>query len=35
MIAPILENLSDEYAGRVKVGKLNTDENNKTSKEYG
>ena len=27
MIAPVVEELAGEYAGRVKVGKLNTDEN--------
>jgi thioredoxin 1 len=27
MIAPTIEELSKEYAGKVKVGKLNTDEN--------
>lgn len=27
MIAPIIEKLVDKYAGKIKIGKLNTDEN--------
>lgn len=27
MIAPVVEELANDYAGRVRVGKLNTDEN--------
>lgn len=27
MIAPTIDELADEYAGRVKIGKLDTDEN--------
>lgn len=27
MVAPVVEELSQEYAGRVKVGKVNTDDN--------
>jgi thioredoxin 1 len=30
MIAPILDQISEEYAGRVTVAKLNVDENPKT-----
>jgi len=33
-IAPIVEELADEYTGRLKVVKVNTDENIKTAQEY-
>ncbi len=35
MIAPTIEALADEYAGRVKVGKLDTDTNRGISVELG
>ena len=35
MIAPTLEELADEYHGRVSVGKLNIDDNQNTPMEYG
>jgi len=35
MIAPILEDVSKDYAGRVKVVKLNIDENPETPPKYG
>lgn len=35
MIAPILDEISDEYDGRVKVAKLNIDENPNTPPKYG
>ncbi|MEQ6340656.1 MAG: thioredoxin TrxA [Gammaproteobacteria bacterium] len=35
MIAPILDEISEEYAGRVKVAKLNIDENPATPSQYG
>ena len=35
MVAPILEELSESYAGRVKIVKLNTDENPQVSAAYG
>ena len=35
MIAPILEDISKEYEGRVKVVKLNIDENQQTPPKYG
>ena len=35
MIAPILEEIADEYSGRVTVAKLNIDENAGTPPKYG
>jgi thioredoxin 1 len=35
MIAPVLEKLASEYDGEVTIAKLNTDENPKTTMEYG
>ncbi len=35
MIAPTVEKLAHEYAGRVKVGKLNVDENPRTAASFG
>jgi len=35
MIAPIVEELAKEYAGKVKFGKLDVDENPKTATAYG
>lgn len=35
MVAPILEELSDEYEGKIKIVKIDTDENQKTAAEYG
>lgn len=35
MIAPIVEELASEYEGRVKVGKLNVDENQALAAKYG
>lgn len=35
MIAPILDEVAREYAGRLKVAKLNIDDNPKTPGEYG
>jgi|SRR6185369_16658278 thioredoxin 1 len=34
MIAPIIEQLAKEYAGRVKFGKLNVDDNPETALTY-
>ena len=35
MVAPVVEELSNDYAGQVKFVKLNTDENPKVSAQYG
>jgi len=35
MAAPIIEELSEEYKGKVVVGKVNTDANQATSGKYG
>lgn len=35
MIAPILDEISEEYDGRVRVAKLNIDENPNTPPKYG
>jgi thioredoxin 2 len=34
MVSPILEQLAKEYAGRVKIAKLNVDENPLTASQY-
>lgn len=35
MIAPILDEIAESYDGKVKVAKLNIDENNDTTAKYG
>jgi thioredoxin 1 len=35
MIAPLLDELADEYDGRVKIGKVNIDEQQTLASEYG
>lgn len=35
MIAPILEEISDEYEGKLQVVKLDVDHNNQTAMNYG
>ncbi|HMU42442.1 MAG TPA: thioredoxin [Ignavibacteriaceae bacterium] len=35
MIAPIVEELATEYEGKIKIGKLDVDENQQTSIKYG
>ena len=35
MIAPALEALAGEFAGRIRIGKLNVDENSTTASRYG
>jgi|ERR1043166_3453249 thioredoxin 1 len=35
MIAPVLEEVAQQYAGRLKIAKLNIDENQATPPKYG
>ena len=35
MIAPILEELSGDYSGKLKIAKLNIDENREITSKYG
>lgn len=35
MVTPIVEDLAKEYSGKVKVGKLNVDDNQQTAGQYG
>lgn len=35
MIAPIVEELAEEYDGKIKVGKLDVDDNQQTAIKYG
>jgi thioredoxin 1 len=35
MIAPILDSLTAEYAGKLKISKINIDDNQKTPQKYG
>lgn len=35
MIAPVLEELADEYDGKLKIAKLNIDNNPETAPKYG
>lgn len=34
-IAPLIDSVADEYAGKIKVGKVNVDENPATPGKYG
>ena len=34
-IAPVIAEIAGEYDGKIKVGKMNTDENNKIPAKYG
>lgn len=35
MVGPIVEEIATDYEGKLKVGKLNVDENNQTAGQYG
>ena len=35
MVGPIVEEIAKEYAGKLKVGKLNVDQNSQTAAKYG
>ena len=35
MVAPILEEMAQDYAGKILIGKLNVDENQKIPMQYG
>lgn len=35
MVGPIIEELATKYAGKVKIGKINVDENSQTASQYG
>ena len=35
MVGPLVEELAEEYAGKVEIGKMNVDENIDTPNEYG
>ncbi|AIE75900.1 Thioredoxin [Synechocystis sp. PCC 6714] len=35
MVAPVVDEISQQYEGKVKVVKLNTDENPNTASQYG
>ncbi len=35
MMGPVIDAVGDDFAGKVKVGKLNVDENPKRSQEFG
>ena len=35
MMSPVIDKLAEEYAGRIKVGKVNVDENSDLAVKYG
>ena len=35
IVSPIVEELANEYEGKIKVGKVNVDENSSTASKYG
>ncbi|MGH9750487.1 MAG: thioredoxin [Candidatus Polarisedimenticolia bacterium] len=35
LVAPVLEKLADEYSGRVRIGKVNVDEETSLAERYG
>lgn len=35
MVGPIVEEIANDYAGKIKVGKINTDDNQKVAAQFG
>ena len=35
MVAPVVEKIAKDYAGKLKVGKVNVDDNSETPQKYG
>jgi thioredoxin 1 len=35
MVAPVIEEMAKEYAGKIKVGKVDVDSNSQTATQYG
>src|SRR3989338_3168665 len=35
MVAPVVEKIANDYQGKLKVGKLNVDDNSNTPQQYG
>ncbi|MCB8818010.1 thioredoxin [Desulfosporosinus shakirovi] len=35
MVTPVIDELADEYVGRIAIGKVNVDENTSIASEYG
>ena len=35
IVGPIIDELAQEYEGKIKIGKINVDENSQTAGEYG
>lgn len=35
MVGPVVEEIAQDYEGKLKVGKLNVDENSQTASQYG
>ncbi len=35
MVAPVVQEIAEQYDGKIKVGKINTDENSQTASQYG
>ena len=35
MMSPVIDKLADEYEGKIKVGKINVDENSELAMKYG
>jgi thioredoxin 1 len=35
IVSPIIDELAQEFAGKVKIGKVNVDENSQTASQYG